>query len=97
MEKINFEDKYQKINDYWSPSIIASLNNQDVKLVKIKGEFTWHYHENEDELFFVIKGSFNMELKDKSECWILLFEPNNTLNTGNIINEFTKSSIKNIE
>ena len=53
------------ISDYWNPRIAASLNGQHVKLVKFKGEFTWHSHENEDEMFFVIDGSFRMEFRDK--------------------------------
>jgi mannose-6-phosphate isomerase-like protein (cupin superfamily) len=119
MDKINLTEKFGAINEYWHPHIIANLNNQDVKLVKLKGEFTWHHHENEDELFFVVNGSFDMHFRDKivtvnkgelivapkkvehkpvatEECWVLLFEPSTTLNTGNIINEFTKSNIKTI-
>ena len=54
------------VSDYWNPRIAASLNGQHVKLVKFKGEFTWHSHENEDEMFLVIDGSFRMEFRDKT-------------------------------
>src|SRR5205085_8585932 len=66
MQKINPNQKFALFNEYWSPKIVGELNNQYVKLVKFKGEFVWHKHENEDELFFVVKGSFVMELRDKS-------------------------------
>jgi mannose-6-phosphate isomerase-like protein (cupin superfamily) len=52
-------------SDYWSPKIAGELNGQQVKLVKFKGPFTWHHHDNEDELFLVVKGSFTMEFRDK--------------------------------
>lgn len=66
MEKINITEKFALINDYWNPHIAGELNGQVVKLVKFTGEFTFHYHENEDELFMVIKGSFTMELTDQT-------------------------------
>ena len=66
MEKINLLEKFDLVNEYWSPKIAGELNGQQVKLVKFKGPFTWHHHENEDELFLVIKGSFVMELRDKN-------------------------------
>ncbi len=65
MEKINLAEKFALFNEYWSPKIAAELNGQQVKLVKFKGPFTWHQHEEEDELFLVVKGSFVMELRDK--------------------------------
>src|SRR5690606_16039375 len=64
MEKVNISEKMAGISDYWNPRIAASLNGQHVKLVKFKGEFTWHSHENEDAMFFVIDGSFRMEFRD---------------------------------
>jgi len=66
MKKINLQQKFSLFNDYWSPKIVGELNNQQVKLVKFQGEFVWHKHEEEDELFFVVKGSFTMELRDKN-------------------------------
>lgn len=65
MEKINLFQKFALINDHWNPRIAGELNGQLVKLVKFKGEFTWHHHEKEDELFYVVKGSFDMHFLDK--------------------------------
>lgn len=65
MLKVNIGDKLNLIKDYWSPKITGELNGQQVKLVKFKGPFTWHKHDNEDELFLVIKGSFTMEFRDE--------------------------------
>jgi mannose-6-phosphate isomerase-like protein (cupin superfamily) len=66
MEKVNLADKLSKFSDYWNPRIAGELNGQQVKLVKFKGEFVWHKHDHEDELFFVVEGSFNMEFRDKT-------------------------------
>ncbi len=65
MEKVNLEQKLGLFSDHWSPKVVGELNGQHVKLAKIKGEFVWHKHDNEDELFFVIKGSFKMEYRDR--------------------------------
>lgn len=65
MEKLNLAEKLSTISDHWNPRIAGTLNGQHVKLVKFKGEFVWHHHENEDELFYVVKGSFDMHLRDK--------------------------------
>ena len=66
MEKVNIEQKLSQFSERWSPKIVGELNGQHVKLVKLKGEFVWHKHDNEDELFFVVNGSFKMELRDKT-------------------------------
>ena len=66
MEKINLAQKFSLFNEHWSPKIVGELNNQQVKLVKFQGDFIWHKHDEEDELFFVVKGSFVMELRDKN-------------------------------
>ena len=66
MEKVNIAEKFSLFNDYCNPRIIGELNGQQVKAVKLLGEFVWHKHDNEDELFLVIKGKFNMELRDKT-------------------------------
>ena len=58
--------KYSLFNDYYNPRIVGELNNQQVKLVKLKGEFVWHSHEHEDELFLVIKGKLKMEYRDRT-------------------------------
>jgi mannose-6-phosphate isomerase-like protein (cupin superfamily) len=65
MDKVNLADKFDKITEYWKPYIAGELNGQLVKLDKLKGEFVWHHHENEDELFLVVKGRFRMELRDR--------------------------------
>ena len=65
MEKVNLTDKLSLIHDHWNPRIVGELNGQHVKLVKFKGEFVWHKHDHEDEMFFVVKGEFNMELRDR--------------------------------
>ena len=65
INKINISEKLRLINEYWKPGIIGELNNQQIKLVKIKGEFVLHSHENEDELFLVIQGTLKMEYDGK--------------------------------
>jgi len=69
MQKVNIAEKFSKITEYWKPYIAAELNGQMVKLDKIKGEFVFHHHDHEDELFLVVKGRFRMEFKDHHE-WI---------------------------
>lgn len=66
MEKVNIREKHDLISDYWNPRIIGELNGQHVKAAKLKGEFIWHHHENEDELFLVTKGVLKMEFRDKT-------------------------------
>jgi mannose-6-phosphate isomerase-like protein (cupin superfamily) len=65
MEKVNIAEKLAQFTDYFNPRIAGELNGQHIKLVKFKGEFVWHHHTNEDELFYVVKGSFDMHLRDK--------------------------------
>jgi mannose-6-phosphate isomerase-like protein (cupin superfamily) len=112
MHKVNIAEKFAKIAEYYKPRVAGELNGQQVKLVKTKGEFVFHHHEHEDEMFLVVKGRFRMEFRDRhewieegefiviprgvehrpvadEECWIVLFEPASTLNTGNIVNERT--------
>ena len=119
MNVINIAEKFSAFSDHWNPRIIAELNGQHIKAGKFKGDFTWHSHDNEDEMFMVIKGAFTMHFRDKSvevkegeilivpkgtehkpsaeeEVHVLLFEPVSTLNTGNIINEFTKADLQEI-
>ena len=64
--KVNLAEKFANISDYWNPRIVGELNGQQVKLVKFKGEFVWHKHDHEDEMFFVVKGTFDMEFRDKT-------------------------------
>lgn len=65
MQKINLGAKLALFNDYWSPKIIGDLNDSHIKLAKFKGEFVWHKHDNEDELFFIIKGCLLIRLRDQ--------------------------------
>ena len=65
MNKVNIKEKLNLINDYWKPRIIGELNNQQIRIVKIKGEFVVHTNDNEDEFFLVIKGLLKMEYEDK--------------------------------
>jgi len=119
MSKVNIAEKFSKITEYWKPYIGAELNGQYVKFDKLKGEFVFHHHDNEDELFLVVKGRFRMEFRDRhewieegefivvprgvehkpvaeEECWILLFEPASTLNTGNIEDERTRHELERV-
>jgi mannose-6-phosphate isomerase-like protein (cupin superfamily) len=124
MQKVNIAEKFSKISEYWKPYIGAELNGQCVKFDKLKGEFVFHHHDNEDELFLVVKGRFRMEYRDQEhrdrqqwieegefivvprgvehrpvaeeECWILLFEPSSTLNTGNVVNERTMQELERV-
>lgn len=119
MEKVNISEKLNYIREYWKPIIVGELNNQQVRLVKIKGEFVMHKHDDEDELFLVLKGQFKMDYGDRmvnvkegefiivprgtnhrpiaeDEAHLLLFEPNTTLNTGNVRNELTHDTPEKI-
>ena len=110
MDKINIASKFSQIHEYWKPYIAAELNGQYVKLDKLKGEFIFHHHENEDEMFLVVKGRFRMEFRDRqvwleehefivvprgvehrtkaeTEAEVLIFEPAQTWNTGNIVDQ----------
>lgn len=119
MEKVNITEKLALFNDHWNPRIVGELNGQHVKLVKFKGEFVWHQHTGEDEMFLVLEGNFTMEFRDRSvqlskndflivprgvehrpaaneEVSVMLFEPANTLNTGDVQHAFTKASPSHI-
>ena len=67
MKKINILSKFRKFNSNWSPHSIAELNGQQVIIAKIKGDFVWHSHKEEDELFYVIKGKLKMEFRDQTK------------------------------
>jgi mannose-6-phosphate isomerase-like protein (cupin superfamily) len=66
MQKINLAEKFSRFSDHWSPKIVAELNGQHAKPVKFRGEFVWHQHEHEDELFLVVRGAFRMEFRDRT-------------------------------
>ncbi len=65
MDKVNLAQKFEMIQEFWRPRIIGEVNEAYVKLVKLKGEFVWHKHEREDELFLVVKGNLTIRLRDK--------------------------------
>lgn len=67
VKKINIDQKLSLFNDHWNPRIIGELNKQHVKLAKIKGEFIWHKHDKEDEMFLVLKGILKIEFRDRTE------------------------------
>lgn len=75
MEKVNIAEKLSRFEEPWSPKIVGELNGQYVKLVKFTGPFVWHHHDQEDEMFFVVKGSFVMKYRDRDV----------TLNAGEFI------------
>ncbi len=120
---VNLAEKFQLFQECWSPRIAGELNDSYVKLAKLKGEFVWHHHENEDELFLVVRGTLRMRLRELGEereiviqpgefviipretehlpiaveeVHVLLLEPKSTLNTGNLVNERTKSELESI-
>lgn len=66
MDKITLTQKFALFSKHWNPKIVAELNGQQVKLVKFQGPFVWHSHEHEDELFYVVRGSFRMEFRDRN-------------------------------
>lgn len=105
--KINLKEKFSLISEHWRPKVAGRLNGQEVKLVKCRGEFPWHHHEREDELFLCVEGIFSVEFRDhrvdlqpgefvivphgvehrtlaEKEASVLIFEPAETRNTGNI-------------
>lgn len=73
VDKVNVAQKLSLFDEHWSPKIVGELNGQHVKLVKIYGEFIWHHHDDEDEMFLVVDGRFRMEFRDR-ELWIEIGE-----------------------
>lgn len=69
MEKVNLNEKLALFSEHWQPKVVGELNGQAVKLVKFRGEFVWHHHEAEDELFLVLRGRFRMEFRDR-HVWL---------------------------
>lgn len=119
MSKVNIAEKFAGIHDFYNPRVAAELNGQCIKLVKFDSPFVFHHHDNEDEMFLVVKGRFRMEFKDhhewieqgefiviprgvehrpvaEEECWVILFEPASTLNTGNVVNERTVRELEHV-
>lgn len=68
-EKINIASKFSSFSEHWSPKIVGEVNDSYVKLVKSKGEFVWHHHDNEDELFYIVKGRLRMRFRDR-DVWV---------------------------
>lgn len=66
MDKVNLAEKLALFSEYWSPKIVGELNGQHVKLAKFKGEFVWHKHDKEDEMFLIVKGTLKIEFRDKA-------------------------------
>lgn len=119
MQKVNLKEKFTLFDEHWSPKIVGELNGQSVKIVKLQGEFVWHHHENEDELFLVIQGQITIKFRDQDvvleegefliiprgvehkpvaeeEAHVLLFEPQGTLNTGNVQSEHTVEDLEKL-
>ena len=119
IRKVNLREMFGRFQDNWKPKIVGEVNDSLVKLVKFQGEFVWHHHDHEDELFLVVKGRMRMELRDgdivvnpgefiiiphgvehrpvaEQETEVVLFEPNSTLNTGNVRNERTVPQLERL-
>jgi len=69
LEKVNLKQKFSLFHEYWSPRIAGGINDSYVKLAKFKGEFVWHHHEHEDELFLVVKGRLLIKFRDR-DVWL---------------------------
>lgn len=69
MQPVSLREKFAQFHEHWSPKTVGELNGQAVRLVKFQGEFVWHHHEHEDEMFLVIHGRFRMDYRDRS-CWL---------------------------
>ena len=65
--KVNLQEQFGRFDDHWSPKIVASINDYDVKVVKVRGEFVWHQHDDTDELFLVITGRLHIHLQDHDD------------------------------
>src|SRR5437867_10913719 len=110
MTKASLHEKFAMIHEHWRPKVVAQLNGQELKLVKIAGVFPWHHHEREDELFLVWRGEMTIEFRDRRvtlragelcvvprgtehrtmagvQAEVVVFEPAQTRNTGNIVDE----------
>lgn len=126
MNKINLSEKLSLFTDHWNPRIIGELNENYIKLAKLQGDFVWHSHENEDELFVVLKGKLLIDFRDDKnvsgvrtvainpgeiivvpkgmehrphgdeEVHIMLIEPKSVINTGEVVNELTRTALQQI-
>ena len=113
MQAINLTEKFSQFSEHWRPKIVAQLNGQDVRLVKVLGVFPWHHHADAEEMFLVWHGRFRVEFRDRvvelepgeflvvprgvehrtaadEEAEVMIFEPSEVVNTGNLVDaEFT--------
>lgn len=119
IEKVNLSEKFGLFSEHWSPKIAGEVNDSLVKLVKFRGDFVWHKHDDEDELFLVVRGEIIIKLRDgdvrlgegefviiprgvehkpvaEEEAHVLLFEPKSVLNTGDVVNEMTRSVLERV-
>jgi len=119
MEIVNLDKKFSLFNEYWQPKLVGELNGQHIKIAKLKGEFIWHKHDNEDEMFLIHKGQLIIKLRNRDvtlnkgeffivpkgvehkpvaeeEVHLIMFEPAQTRNTGNVENEKTVETIERI-
>jgi mannose-6-phosphate isomerase-like protein (cupin superfamily) len=108
VEKVSLDEKFGLFSEHWRPKVVAALNGQELKLVKVQGVFPWHRHEREDEMFLVWRGRFRVEFRDRiielgpgelfvvpsgvehrtaadEEAEILIFEPAEVVNTGDVV------------
>ncbi len=109
---MNLRQKFELFTDLWSPKVVGEINDYQVKLAKIEGEFVWHQHDHTDEFFLVVQGSMRIEYDDHyvsldegeihivpkgvrhrtvadEECWIVIIEPRDVVNTGDVNSEMT--------
>jgi mannose-6-phosphate isomerase-like protein (cupin superfamily) len=116
IKKINIAEKFSLFSEIWVPKIIAELNNDYIKLDKFRGEFLWHKHDEEDELFLVVKGNITVKLRDgdvhvsegefivipkgvehkptaEKEAHVVIIEPKNALNTGDVQDDMTLTKL----
>ncbi len=119
LNPVDLDRCFSAIRSYWDPHLVGELNGQAVKCVKVKGEFVWHHHEDQDELFYVHRGQLQLRLREgvvtvgpgqfyivprrvehqpyaPEEVEVVLFEPLETLNTGNVRHELTKEQLKRL-
>ena len=120
---VNLAEKFSSFQDCWSPRIAGEINDMYVKLAKLAGEFIWHKHDNEDEMFLVVRGVLRMKIREEGSereltirpgeylivpkgmehlpiadevAHVVLLEPKSTLNTGDVVNERTRSELQSI-
>lgn len=114
LKPVNLEAAAGALSEQWSPKVVARVGDHYVKVAKVLGEFVWHAHEGQDELFLILRGRLRMQLEDgdvllgpgdvlvvpagvrhnpvaEEECWLALVEPVDTLHTGDVVTDRTRS------